>query len=962
LEKLKSIKMKKNLFILVLTFLSFNFTKSQTIDANAIDGKIYFKISDKSFLDYKSENGQINLNQVPFLSGLIGSYDITKMTKPFEKAEDSKLQKTYALEFNHFNEVNNLIKDLENLPEIEYAEKAPIYHINFTPNDNEYGSSIHHNWFLNVINAEQAWNIEQGNANIKVAIIDNGIYVGHPDLQNKIVAQYDVSDNDNDPTPPTQNTEWSHGTHISGLVGAETNNTIGIASIGFGVSLIAVKVAPNSSDGSGVVNGYEGITWAADHGADVINLSWGGPGYYQTGQNVINYAYNKGCTVVASAGNDGNSTISYPAAYDHVISVASTDYDDGKSYFSQYGSTIDVCAPGGFDGSWNSIYSTVYTSSQYDYMQGTSMSSPICAGLCGLMLSHDPSLTPEKLEAILKATCDNIDAQNSSYIGQLGAGRINAYAALNAVNDTLNAHSIIADFQASSVSIPEGGTVNFTDLSSGTTPTSWAWTFEGGTPGTSSVQNPTNILYNNPGIYQVTLTVSDGTNSNTEVKTNFIVVNPLASGAWLPQATGFSTPYRGINYISIVDANTVWANAYDGSGTNADIWEFTKTTDGGNTWTPGTYNGVPSNYIVSTISAISDQKAWIAMYDKNANNGYGGIFVTSDGGNTWTEQTTASFSNPASFPNIVYFWDNNNGFCQGDPTNGYFEIYTTTDGGNTWVRTPQANIPTPLTGEYGYTDLYDVYGNIIWFGTNKGRVFKSIDKGLHWTVSTTGSTEVTRLGFHNDSVGIMTYVTYNQTAGTITGFEMRRSLDGGATWNLVSPTGNYYKADMAVIKYAQGMLVSTGISQDITQCGSAYSLDEGDTWTMLDDSIQYTTVKFYNNSTGWAGGFNQNSTTEGIWKWLGIPTNTQDISYNKNDMNIYPNPSDGYVNIFVPRTKEIFSLQIFNTLGKIVFSDHTRNGSSSQYKTFNLSFLPKGIYIAVIKNDNQISKQKIIIQ
>ncbi|MCF6185780.1 MAG: S8 family serine peptidase, partial [Bacteroidales bacterium] len=668
-----------------------------------------------------------------------------------------------------------------------------------------------------------------------------------------MVAQYDVADNDNDPTPPLQNTEWSHGTHTSGLVGAETNNTTGIASIGFGISLIAVKVAANSSDGSGVTYGYEGITWAADNGADVINLSWGGPGYYQTGQNVMNYAYNKGCVIVASAGNDGNSTISYPAAYEHVISVASTDYNDGKSYFSQYGSTIDVCAPGGFNANWASIYSTVYTSSQYDYMQGTSMSSPICAGLCGLMLSHDPSLTPEKLEAILKATCDNIDSQNSSYNGQLEAGRINAYAALNAVEDTLNANSIIADFQASSVSIPEGGTVNFTDLSSGT-PTSWSWTFEGGTPGTSTQQNPANILYNNPGSYQVTLTVSDGTNSNTEIKTSFIIVNPLISGAWLPQATGFSTPSRGINYISIVDPNTVWANAYDGSGTGADIWEFTKTTDGGNTWTPGTYAAVPTNYVVSTISAISDQKAWIAMYDKNASNGYGGIFATTDGGTTWTEQTTATYDDPASFPNIVYFWDANNGFCQGDPTSGYFEIYTTTDGGNTWVRTPQSNIPAPLSGEYGYTDLYDTYGDIIWFGTNKGRVFKSTDRGLNWTVSTTGSTEVTTLGFHNDSIGIMTYVTYNQTTGTITGFEMRRSLDGGTTWNLVTPSGDYYKADMAVIKNAQGMLVSTGISQDLSQCGSAYSLDEGDTWTMLDDSIQYTTVKFYNNSTGWAGG------------------------------------------------------------------------------------------------------------
>ncbi len=949
---------------LLFLFAGISITQAQTVDPSAIDGEIYFQLKASAPVITGTQKGTLAVDQVAFLDALKSTYQITQVERPFYKANDAKLQRTYLLHFKDIHAVDCLIGALDKDSTVAYAEKAPLFRIFYSPNDTYFKSTSAYNWYLGVIQAARAWDIQKGDSAIKIAIVDNAVDVNHPDLKNKIVGEVDLANGDTDPSPPKQTIDWSHGTHTSGLAGAETDNGIGIASIGFKVSLLAVKIAPDTSDGTRMYYGYQGIVWAADHGAKVMNLSWGGSGYYQTGQDVVNYAYNKGCVIVASAGNDGNSNVTYPAAYHHVIAVAATNSDDTKASFSQYGSFVDVCAPGGSDNNGFGIFSTVdELSAQYGYMEGTSMSSPIVAGLCGLMLSEDSLLTPEKLEAILKATCDNIDAENPAYVGKLGAGRVDAYKALVAVQDSLAKQTIVADFQASSVSVPEGGTVNFTDKSTGS-PTSWSWTFQGGTPSSSTQQNPSDILYSNPGTYQVSLTVSDGTHSNTETKTNFIVVYPLVSGAWLPQATGFTTQSRGIDHICIVSPDVVWANAYDGSGNGANILEFTKTTDGGNSWSPGIYTGVPSSCTVSDIFATSDTHAWIATYLNSTSSPTTnqGIYVTTDGGTSWTQQTTADFSNASSFPDGVYFWDDTHGLCFGDPVNGHFQIYTTTNGGTTWNAVPTANIPLSMSGEYGYTGLLSAYGDsTLWFGTNKGRVFKTSDRGQHWSASTTGMTEVTTLGFHDDSVGVATYVA-TDNSGNISDSAMVKTTDGGTTWTPVSTADPYFKSDVAVVPNARGMLVTTGISQTLSKNGSSYSLDEGKTWTQLDDSVQYTTVKFYSSSVGWAGGFNENSTSRGIWKWLGIPTGVSELPVNGINIKVYPNPSAGRVHFIIPNNEIVSGISIYNLEGKLVSRLVNNQGASGQDFVMNLQNLSRGVYVAVVKTKKGVSRIKLVLQ
>ncbi|PKP03172.1 MAG: hypothetical protein CVU11_09425 [Bacteroidetes bacterium HGW-Bacteroidetes-6] len=512
------------------------------------DGKIWIKVrADYPVYRHVSFDGKslddptnLPLKALAFVEKLAPVYQISKLSRPFYMARNYEpLENLYQVEFEDISNADKLLKILTSDPAVEYAEKVPMYYTDIvTPNDPYYNSS--YAWGLYKINAGSAWDYSTGSSSVTVAVVDNAIEYSHSDLSPNIwvnpgeiasngidddgngyiddVNGYDVADGDNDPSPP--NTSFDHGTHVAGTVGARSNNSSGVASIGYGIRIIPVKSTTNASSPTSVTNGYDGIIYAANSGADVINMSWGGTTYSATGQNVINYAHNHGCVLVAAAGNDNVSTPHYPSSYNYVISVASTTSTDAKSSFSNYGADVDVSAPG------SSIYSTLPGNS-YGYMSGTSMASPLVAGLCGLMLSLNPGLSPEDVETCLENSCVNIDTQNPSYINQLGAGRINAQAAMSCISSTLS-WAPQADFVANVTTISAGGSVSFTDQSI-YNPTIWTWTFTGGSPASYNGQNPPNVSYAAPGTYTVSLQVSNGNGTDTETKTAYI--NVLAANS-----------------------------------------------------------------------------------------------------------------------------------------------------------------------------------------------------------------------------------------------------------------------------------------------------------------------------------------------------------------------------------------------------------------------------------------------
>lgn len=415
----------------------------------------------------------------------------------------------------------------------EYVEYEVIYRTFSTPND------LHINqWHLKKIFAEQAWDLQVGVSNIKIAIVDDAIDINHPDLKNVMyvnsgeIAGNGIDDDGNgyiddvngwnanykigNPNPPFNNrSDFTHGTHCAGIAAAQTNNNLGIASIAYNVSIIPVACSDSMSPGR-VVGGYDGIIYAADAGAKVISLSWGGSMYSSTGQIVIDYAINKGIIICAAAGNSNVSTKMFPAAFNGVIAVAASDNADKKASFSNYGNWVDITAPG--VGIWSSVTGFSYL---YDYLSGTSMACPLTAGLCALMLSKNKMLTLAEIEQCLKSSADNLNSLNPTYNNQLGAGRINAQKALQCVK------LLYTDFTADKKIICENEQVQFT-YSGSSTAISYLWKIAGANPSSSTLKNPV-FTFSNPGFYDVKLRISDGVISDSIVFKKFIEVRPVAA-------------------------------------------------------------------------------------------------------------------------------------------------------------------------------------------------------------------------------------------------------------------------------------------------------------------------------------------------------------------------------------------------------------------------------------------------
>ena len=454
----------------------FGVLNAQTINKGYIDGHLYFKFNDDYDFKIKvNENTSIDFDEMPAeFTEMFERYGVTLITRPLYVFNDPKLERVIRLEFTDAQNIALFIKELEMLDDVEYAEMVPYYTRKTTYNDPYYTSSslygIQYNfkWHLEMIKAPEAWGIQQGSSSVKVAVIDNAVWGAHPDLQisSSNMCSFATGTqsvgNSAPPSSVSQTTtcseddlyynnncpayDWSHGTHCAGLVGAINNNGVGISSIGGGVTLMGVRAANNNDE---LYYCSNGITWAANNGAKVISMSFGSKGQSYAERNALQTCYNNGVILVAAAGNEGDSdnSINYPAGYSFVIGVASVNSNGKLSSFSQYGTgRADVAAPGGFVIYQNQEYmpnilSTTYCKSQmlrlfglslvnnqyYDGMQGTSMATPITAGLCGLLASAYPDITPEQAKECLISTGTSLASGSNTIDNNV---YINAYAAV----------------------------------------------------------------------------------------------------------------------------------------------------------------------------------------------------------------------------------------------------------------------------------------------------------------------------------------------------------------------------------------------------------------------------------------------------------------------------------------------------------------------------------------------------
>lgn len=275
---------------------------------------------------------------------------------------------------------------------------------------------------LDKVQARAAWDLTMGSPKTLLAIVDTGVDHSHPDLKGRTLKGKDFVNNDDDAMD-----DQGHGTHVAGIAAGSANNGIGIAGIAPNVTILAVKVLSKSGGGSyeGVANG---IIYAADQGAHVINMSLGGPSPSKAVEDACKYAMSKGSVVIAAMGNDGRETVSYPAGVPGVIAVGSTDSADLRSSFSNMGKHISISAPGSKILATLPMLPNPIGKTEYGVLSGTSMATPAAAGLAALIRDKYPSLDINGVRAKLEQSSD--DLGDKGFDKSFGFGRINALKAL----------------------------------------------------------------------------------------------------------------------------------------------------------------------------------------------------------------------------------------------------------------------------------------------------------------------------------------------------------------------------------------------------------------------------------------------------------------------------------------------------------------------------------------------------
>lgn len=365
-----------------------------------------------------------NLGQITSYGDFVPDQVLVKFRQSISsESRDDAIASAPAFELTELPEINVTIlyvkpgtaeqvaEELNGLPDVEYAEPNYLVHADgVIPNDPGFANQ----YYLQSIRAPQGWAWTTGAPWVTIAVLDTGIDYSHPDLASKILSGWDFVNNDS-----SAQDDNGHGTHVAGIAAAYTNNSTGIAGVNWGAGIEPVKVLNSSASGS-YSNVAAGIIWATDHGAQVINMSFGGSFPSQTLEDAVNYAFYHGVILVAATGNTGSGQVMYPARYPVVLAVGASTQSNTWAGFSNYGPEVDVVAPG------VQIYST-YLGAGYYTQNGTSMSAPQVSGLAAI-LRGIPGVGPDKARQLIRSTA--LDIGDPGWDALTGYGLIQMDAAI----------------------------------------------------------------------------------------------------------------------------------------------------------------------------------------------------------------------------------------------------------------------------------------------------------------------------------------------------------------------------------------------------------------------------------------------------------------------------------------------------------------------------------------------------
>jgi photosystem II stability/assembly factor-like uncharacterized protein len=895
------------------------------------------------------------------------------------------LSRIFLAKISHDADPRAAAKGIAACGDVEYAEPLFEYPILDLPSDSLLPMQAP---YLSLMQVPQGWSLARGDSMVTIAVVDGGTYWQHEDIFPNIWVNTGEDINQNgkfDPMPPPQGDldgidndgngfiddviGWNfannsnnpnglasqpansaHGTATASLFGAVTNNVKGIAGTSWNCRVMPICAASLVADRY-ISVGVMGIWYAFTNGARVITCSWGGyPFESLLLRDVLAAADESGAVVLAAAGNNGmdiDVNPFYPANDRSVLAVGATrSVDDAKAYFSNYGMGVSVFAPA------TDVWGALNGGGYGNVGQGTSLASPITAGLAGLLASLHPGWSAAQIRTQTRVTADTIDglAANSPYAGSLGHGRVNFFRALSETTHV-------------------GLEVVSADLHSGLDTTLY-------TGDEVSVKiKLKNVLFAAAGSPKFTLSSSDPAVEITSGSCSLPTIQPgeevtlppfgfrilsLSSPrmlvlrlAWMAaNAEHDAFPIRAIALpdrpqwalqvlpngkalmgVKAVDAKTAWAVGNDS------INSFVlRTVDGGHFWNQ--VAGTVSEAGLRVIEALDSNRAWVS-------GGTGKIWATSDAGATWNVKT---YSGPQA-PVIIgmQFVSQTTGFALGNPPSaqGAFVVLRTTDEGETWAHLPVEPFATDFD-KTGYTGFHWTDERHGWIGTNRSKVLRTADGGQTWKVSYPGlwidfstAAKPFSLGF-SDSLHGLAFHPFPF---------LWRTTDGGSTW-LEVPNENIVVASDGGIAAISGRNQVWRAANDIVYG----SIDGGASWRRestypLTGMISHIgQVSWIQNGTLHASAYAVTSTGEILRRQDdvidGAPPSDAPRAREWALSQNFPNPFNPSTEIqYTIHDRQSTSIKIFDLLGREVASLVNEVKAPGQYSvTWNASGMASGVY------------------
>ncbi len=975
--------------------------RSQELNATqVIPRQLIVKL--KSGYGYNFTSTRVNIASIDAILDCIGVYRITPLLTPKNllkgrlTREEDEIARIIKVYYSAEIKPREAVRLFESTPAVEYAEPLFMFPAHHTPNDprlaQQYAIALH--------KLEQAWDLTTGDSTIVIGILDTGIDFAHEDLQGAIWINPgewgnngELKNNGRDddgngkvddyrgwdfvgagsiqfPFPDNNPTDYAgHGTMVSGCVAAQANNGIGIAGTSYRSKILPIKL---SSDNGGLMAyDIEAITYAVQMKCKVINCSFGGAGgsadYMRTYRDVINYANSQGTLIVSSAGNLGlnlDLIPQYPASFDHVLGVGAVETNGTASDWGNYGTSVHVYGLG------NTVLSTTLGGG-YGNDLGTSLASPLTAGIAALVFSIHPNWSPDQVAKQIRVTCDQFGVQPDSK----HYGRVNAHRAVT-VNNTLSdiPGFILSDFTVTGLNggmLTEPGQqahvrITLQNILAPSSPSTSAQVeFDGSNLTASQSVFPLGVVVTNgtfsfefdvtfsqtpsisEGLLLVRIRITDGAYND------YILgrIRAKLKDGW-HSTIDLTTGGQFVWSLDVVSDVDVWALGFEWDITTRTYYPFgLKTGNAGTTWSAIMGSGYPPANDGRCITGVNSQTAFIGAGFISGN---GAVYRTTNSGASWQK---TDIGNVTKSVNWICMWDANNGVLGGNPVNNVWGIATTSNGGVSWQP-----LSTPIPADSGalcVANAYSQIGDIVWFATTSNKIFKSTDRGRSWRSIVVPGTWVSDISFRDSQTGVLRFE--YQPSKSESG-QLAVTTDGGETWE----RNTSFVAPLA----PRVLMEKGGVRLWVLTMDTAYvSTDLGTSWSMEPTLPTFNPRIAADHFVG-----SQNTTIfasySSIYKFISpvrrpVFVDEQLLPHSGLSLSISPNPTQDKIIINISTLKRIhIRIEILDPLGRMLTriyeGEIPERGYSTGY-SFNNTFPHCGVFFIRVSTGQEMKMSKFMV-